>query len=371
MNKILLCYISRRSGHHKAALVLENALKTANRNLTLKVVNPFHYTNPLLSKVTLKTYMGLIRRTPEIWDYLYDNRSVKTKTVKIRNFFHKISMARIDKLLNEFYPDIVVCTQALPCCLFSQYKKIKDRNMKVAAVITDYVVHSYWINDEVDMYFVPSQEAADHLINGGIPAARIYVSGIPIDLKFSDDMEKSRAKIKLGLPSSRPLITIMGGGYGLGSLEDVITELFGISSEAFLLVIAGGNDKLYEALNRDYGSRDNIRIMGYTDEINIIMEATDILISKPGGITSAETMAKGIPMIMNSPLPGQERSNARYLSGKKAALLSRDAKDAGNLARKLLAGEIDKKALIENALRIGNLKSAEIISQKLSELWLR
>ncbi|MBN2190944.1 MAG: glycosyltransferase, partial [Candidatus Aureabacteria bacterium] len=370
MNKILLCYISRRSGHHKAAIVLENALKAANRDLKLKVVNPFHYTNPLLSKMTLKTYMGLIRRTPEIWDYLYDNRNVKAKTVKIRNFFHKISMARIDKLLNEFYPDIVVCTQALPCCLFSQYKKVKDRNIKVAAVITDYVVHSYWINDEVDMYFVPSQEAADHLINGGISPARIYVSGIPIDLKFSGDMEESRAKIKLGLPSSRPLITIMGGGYGLGSLEDVITELFNISSEAFLLVIAGGNDKLYEALNRDYGGRENIRIIGYTDEINIIMEATDILISKPGGITSAETMAKGIPMIINSPLPGQERSNAKYLSDKKAALLSRDARDAGELARKLLTGEIDKKCLIENALRIGNLKSAEIISQKLSELWL-
>ncbi len=371
MTKLLLCYISRRSGHHKAALVLENALKITNRDLKLKVINPFHYTNPLLSKMTLKTYMGLIRRTPEIWDYLYDNRNVKARTVKIRNFFQRISMARIDKLLNEFYPDIVVCTQALPCCLFSQYKKVKDKNIKVAAVITDYVVHSYWINDEVDVYFVPSREAADRLIEAGIAADRVHVSGIPIDLRFSDNTDKPRAKIKLGLPASKSLITIMGGGYGLGSLEDVITELLNISGETFLLVIAGGNNKLYEALNRDYGGRENIRITGYTDEINIIMDATDILISKPGGITSAETMAKGVPMIINSPLPGQEKSNARYLSDKNAALLSRDAKDAGDLTKKLLTGEIDKKSLAENALKIGNLKSAEIISQKINELWLR
>ncbi|MDD5644078.1 MAG: glycosyltransferase [bacterium] len=371
MNKLLLCYISRKSGHHKAALVLENALKSEARNLKVKVVNPFHYTNPILSRVTLKTYMGLIRRTPEIWEYLYDNRNVKARTAKIRDFFHKISMARIDKLLNEFYPDIVVCTQALPCCLFSHYKKVKDKKLKVVAVITDYVVHSYWLNDEVDMYFVPSREAVEYLVKEGVDEGRICVSGIPVDLKFSGSIGKSRAKIKLGLPASKQLITIMGGGYGLGSLEEAITELSNVSGEIFLLVISGGNDKLYEVLNRHYGSKDNVRIMGYTDEMNIIMEATDMLISKPGGMTSAETMAKGIPMVINSPLPGQEKSNAKYLTGKNAALLSKNARDAGDLAEKLLAGVIDREKLSENALKIGNPESAVIISRRINELWLR
>ncbi|MCK4947700.1 MAG: glycosyltransferase [Candidatus Aureabacteria bacterium] len=368
MKNILVCYIVRNSGHHKAAAILEKIIKETNPGFNVKMANPFHHTNPILSKVTLKTYMRMIRSTPDIWHYLYDNKKIKRKTDKLYSFFHKLNMAKISKLLDKFYPETVVCTQAIPCSLFSHFKKEKDCGIKLVAVITDYIMHSYWLNDGVDIYCVPTNEAKAYLIAEGVAPEKVHVTGIPVDASFSIKMDKQRAKIKLGLPVELPVISIMGGSYGLGSIGDVIKHMIDIPAKHFLLVITGGNKKLNEGLTRSFGGRENIRIIGYSDEIGLIMDASDVLVTKPGGLTSSEAMVKGLPMIITDPLPGQEKSNTEYLTSRESAVLAANAKEAAELAEELITSDSKCKKISENAFKIGKSESAFEIAKIVEKL---
>src|SRR3989338_2966044 len=168
--RILLMYITEISGHHSATLAIEKALKTLN-------INAFNYTNPISEKIINRVYMGVIKTTPHVWDFLYDNPTVAKNLEKIKDAIHKFNSPKLDKLLNSFKPDVVACTQAFPCGMVADLKKIRNLQLPLVAVLTDYVPHSYWVYDTVDYYISPSEEVSSRLIKKGIKAERIKTLG--------------------------------------------------------------------------------------------------------------------------------------------------------------------------------------------------
>ncbi|MCK9602879.1 MAG: hypothetical protein M0R66_00650 [Candidatus Omnitrophica bacterium] len=319
--RIILMYISNISGHRSAAMAIEKALKALSPETEILSINAFHYTNPITEKIINRLYMSVIQTTPQIWEYLYDNPSVIKNLQKLKEAVHKFNSPKLKSLFEEFKPDIVACTQAFPCGMVADFKKAHPSNIKLLAVLTDYVPHSFWVYDTVDYYIAPSEEAKIRLIKKGIAGEKIKTLGIPFDPKFNKPVEKYEVYKKLGLDPGLPTILIMGGGHGLGPINAIVKSLEKIKMELQAIIVAGSNNKLYESLkDKTKKFRNNILVFGYVDNINELMDISSMIITKPGGITTAEVLTKKIPMLIVDPIPGQEANNARFLTEKKAAI---------------------------------------------------
>ena len=183
--RIILMYISEVSGHHSATIAIEKAIKILSPDAQILNINGFNYTNPISEKIINRLYMGIIKRTPQIWDYLYDNPSVAKNIEKIKETVHKLNSPKLKNLFDRFKPTAVVCTQAFPCGMVADFKKTYNSDIPLIAVLTDYIPHSYWIYDAVDYYITPAQEVGHLLAEKGVDTKKIKNFGIPFDPKFN------------------------------------------------------------------------------------------------------------------------------------------------------------------------------------------
>lgn len=333
--RILLLYISEHSGHHCASNAIECSLKAVDPGVRTLNINSFNYTNPILEKVINRTYMEVVRRTPEVWEYLYDNPKVLKKTQKLREMFHKFNTGKLKTLLDEFRPNAVVCTQAFPCGMVADYKRTSGMKIPLIGILTDYAPHSYWIYTEVDRYIVPSDATGKKLIDNGVDPHKVAVYGIPIDERYSRHPKKDALCRKLGLDLSVPRVLIMGGTQGLGPIRDIVRALDRSSTGMQLIVACGTNKKLYAWL-KDRHCHKKVLRFAYADNIDELMEVSTVVLTKPGGITTAEALAKGLPMVIMHPLPGQEAMNTRFLLAEGVAVKEETPQDAVILLEELL-----------------------------------
>lgn len=367
--RIILMYISEVSGHHSATIAIEKAIKTLSPRAEVLNINAFNYTNPISEKIVNRIYMGVIKRTPKIWDYLYDNPSVAKSIEKIKESIHNFNSPKLKTLFDKFKPDVVVCAQAFPCGMVADFKKAFNSKLPLVAVLTDYIPHSYWIYDTVDYYITPSEEVALRLIDKGVSAQKIKTLGIPFDPKFNQRASKNRIMQELSLSNNKPTILIMGGGQGLGPIKRIVGALEKVERDFQEIVVAGINKKLYNSLRKKIKQcKKSILLLGYTDNINELMSVSDIIISKPGGVTAAEALAKKLPMIIVQPLPGQEASNTTYLTEKNAAIKIDKIPDIKNVIEDLLANPSRLKHLAESAGRISKPNASLDIAKLLLNL---
>ena len=335
--KVLLFYVSENSGHHRAALALEEALSGADTPVRCRTINTLRLTNPVLENLVLKTYLGIVKNTPEIWDYLYDNHAFKEKIDSFRKFVHRVKAAKLLKLLETEQPQVLVCTQAFPCGLIADRKARGEVTLPLIAVITDFTVHAYWVYKEVDLYIVPCQDTRMQLVSQGIPPEKIQVLGIPVSPRFTDKADPSATKQRFGLSERLPLVLVMGGGHGLGPIEQIVRELDRLPGGLEIVVVTGTNKALRVALEKnrkDFQKR--VTIQGYLSDVAPLMSVAEVLIGKAGGLTISEAMASTLPMILIDPLPGQEMRNTEFLLREKVAVLAHDATDAARLLQECL-----------------------------------
>lgn len=347
---MLLLYISEDSGHHCASLAIENAFHQLDPDIKTLNINSFNYTNPILEKVINRTYLSVIKRTPEIWDYLYDNPKVLKSTQRLREMIHKFNTGKLKTLIEEFGPDAIVCTQAFPCGMVADYKKSLNLGIPLIAVLTDFAPHSYWIYNNVDRYVVPSDETGRKLIDNGIDPSRVVAFGIPIDPKFRTSHNKAETLERLGLDKDAPCVLMMGGTQGLGPMRELAMLLDRSPLNLQLIVATGTNKRLYRWFSRRLKRfSKKIMLLAYTRNIDELMDVSEIIVTKPGGITTAEALAKGIPMLIVNPLPGQEAMNTKYLLSGGVALKAENPEDAVILLEELLYNKNKLRRMSERA----------------------
>jgi processive 1,2-diacylglycerol beta-glucosyltransferase len=314
-------YISEVSGHHSATLAIEKAIKILQPETEVLNINGFKYTNPISEKVVNKLYLSLIKRSPQIWDYLYDNPEVAKKIGKLKDTVHGFNSPKLKNLFDKFKPDAVACTQAFPCGMVADFKKTYNSDISLIAVLTDYIPHSYWIYDTINFYISPAEEVTQRLIKKGVSADKIKTLGIPFDPKFNQEVPRAEVLRKLDLDPNLPTMLIMGGGQGLGPIKKIVKSLEKVEKEFQEIIVAGSNKKMYNSLKRKIKKyKKKALLFGYVNNINELMGISDIIVTKPGGITTAEALAKNLPMIIIRPLPGQEAYNTTYLTQKDAAI---------------------------------------------------
>jgi len=313
--KILIFYISKHSGHYHAARAIEKAILQIDDSSSVELVNALHYTNPILGAIINKAYLEVIKKKPELWGNIYDNPEVLKKTKKAREHLHRFNMSKIRRLIEKKGPDIVFCTQAFPCGMVADYKRTSGSDLTLVGVLTDHAPHSYWIHEEVDYYAVPSESTALKLEKKGVDREKVRACGIPVDPKFAECHKRENILKGLDLEPERPTILIMGGSQGLGAIDKVVKSLLEDEKHDYqMLVVTGINKKLFRKLSRKGRKfREYVRVFPFVDNIDELMEASDMIITKAGGITTAEALAKKLPILIVEPIPGHERMNADYL----------------------------------------------------------
>lgn len=364
--KILLMYITKVSGHRQATMAIQRSLKQLDPAVEAPTVNGFGYTYPLLEKVVNRAYMSVIKRTPKVWDYLYDNPNIVKKTRSIKEFLHKTSHAKLEKLFDKYNPDTVVCTQAFPCGMVADYKLKKKLDITLIGVLTDYAPHSYWINEGVDYYIVPATDVKDRFVKKGVPVDAIRVYGIPIRSKFSVPLDKKSIAEKIGIDISIPTVLIMGGGQGLGPIKGIVKSLLKIDMNIQMIVIGGINKKIAKWLNKKKrNSVKKIICYDYANNVDELMELSDLIITKPGGMTTSEALTKGLPMLIVNPIPGQEMRNTDFLLKNGIAIRIDNTSDVGEEVELLLKSPqrlaAMRKAAYENGKPHAALDIAKLI----------
>ncbi len=361
-----MLHISKISGHRCASLAIENALRQIDKEVETKSINAFNYTSPYWERFINRLYMIVIKAIPRFWDYLYDNQDVLERLRKTRSGVHKLKDKKIKRLFDEFKPDIVVCTQAFPCGMVADYKRRHKLDIPLIGVLTDYAPHAYWLDELVDSYVVPSEGIKERFIQRGIPRQRLQVLGIPIDNKFNGQGNHEETFRRLGLNAGFPVILIMGGGQGLGPIKKIVAVLDKLQLPLQLIVVCGTNRRLYKWLNKKKPSfSKTVSIIGYTEQVSDLMSISSFIVSKPGGLTSTEALSKSLPLVIVSPLPGQESLNARFLLEAGVALKVDSPLELCSLTEQLLTDSAKLDKLRERAVAFAcpdsALKTARLI----------
>lgn len=335
--RVLMMYITKVSGHRQATVAIQQSLKYLIPDIEAPMVNGFGHTYPFLEKVVNSAYMGVIKTTPKLWDYMYDNPRLVKNSQSIKNFLHKSSHDKMAKLFERHQPDTVVCTQAFPCGMVADYKHTHHLNTRIVGVLTDFAPHAFWINEGVDYYVVPSLEAKERFIKKGVSPDAVKVYGIPIKSKFANQLDKRPIAQALGLKMDIPTVLVMGGGQGLGPILKIVQSLMSAAMDLQIVVLTGTNKKV---LGRMHGlarqSTKKILVYEFVNNVDELMEVASLIITKPGGITTAECLAKGLPMMIVDPIPGQEMRNTDFLIKKGIAIRVDYTSDIGEEVELLL-----------------------------------
>ena len=358
--RILICYLVRNSGHHAAARAIEAEIHRQNPLAETRCLDLLETTHPTWSAIVQNAYMSTIRRTPELWEALYDNFWFDLLTRRyIRPLVQRGNSLKLRILMDAFQPDAIVCTQAHPFTVLSAYARRQGQPIPLWGVITDFLPHRFWHvpPDEHIRYVVPTETAVQRLMILGTPADRIHTFGIPIQ---ADVLVARRRTVSR---ENGRRVLVMGGSRGLGARFATIRHLDRAAADFTIDVVTGTNRRLRkQLLAARHKFKHPIRIRGYVKDAMALMRRASLLIGKPGGLTSAEAMASGTPMLIIRPLPGQERGNTEMLVRHGAAIhLDRD-RDLPGVVASLIANPALLDMMADRARAVGKPDAARDIA---------
>lgn len=311
---ILILSASTGGGHMRASKAIEGYMTQQNKDINVKIVDSLLYISPILNKTVTGGYVYLATKTPKLYGKLYD---LTNKDHKLANFVTRLNNIFANKLLpliDEFRPDIIITTHPFPTEMVSRLKSKKEINIPLICIMTDYAPHKAWINDNVDAYIVANDDMVTKMVTEGVDSRCIYPYGIPVDEVFFEEKEKQLVIEELGLDKSLPTILMMAGSFGVSNVFDVYENIIDIDLDFQIILVTGKNQKLYNHFEEVIGSSPKkTKLIYFTEEINKFMQASDIIITKPGGLTVTEALACNIPMAVFDAIPGQEEENAEFL----------------------------------------------------------
>ena len=342
--RFLLMHITTSSGHHHASRAIGQTLQRIDPSATALDLDAFQYVSPFVRWATTRTYSSLIRHQPDVWEYLYDNPAIHRRIQHFRALLHRYHAAKLQQLLETVRPDAIACTQAYPCGILADFKKHHGLSIPLVGVLTDYAPHLYWFHDTVDVYVVPSEQVKRRFLTKGVDASRVRVLGIPIDPRFLEPVDREAVARQFGLDLEQPIILVMGGGGGFGQLRDIVFDLDTLPYPCQLVVLAGTNRSLLAWLQAQR-FRHRVLVLGYTEDVHRLMSIATLLVSKPGGLTTSESLAKHLPLVIVNPIPGKEAYNARYLLSQGAAVQASSPDTVRQTVRDLLENPDQLEAL--------------------------
>jgi processive 1,2-diacylglycerol beta-glucosyltransferase len=360
--KLLLLSVSAGAGHMRAA---EAIRAHAGENVVATHLDVMDYVTAAFRKLYTDFYITLVNRMPAIWGYLYNatnDARPDSSMQRLRRGVERLNTKALLKEIAEFQPDAIVCTHFLPAELLSRAKRMGQLDCPVWVQVTDFDLHRMWVHEHIDGYFAANEEVAFRMRACGISPDKIHVTGIPIMPAFAQPLERAVCAAEFGLDPARPTFLLMGGGAGLGSLDTIAARLLALEGSFQLIVLAGKNAAALAALQQ-LAARYPGRLLaqGFTNQVERLMACADLVITKPGGLTTSECLAMGLPMIVNSPIPGQEERNSDFLLEQGVALKAFDAVTLEYRVRHLLEHPAKLAEMAAKARAIGRAGAANSV----------
>ncbi|HXR34131.1 MAG TPA: glycosyltransferase [Verrucomicrobiae bacterium] len=324
--RVLLLSASSGAGHVRAAQALEKAF-LARGDCTVAHVDALAYVSKLFQRMYDKAYISMVRRAPELMGLLYERTDQPWRHPRRRLALDRLNTQPMIRMLKREQPDLCIATHFLPAEILAWLIAKKKLVARHAIVVTDYDVHALWLCQTADRYYLALPESAEYLARIGIPREKLRVTGIPVDPVFEKPVSQGEARRKFGLDDEVRVLLIAAGGYGLGPVEQLVRDLLALNRPWQIIAIAGKGEKLRRRLEEAAkgagklaGGRPRLVTVGFTDEMDQYMAAADLLIGKAGGLTTSEALARGLPMALVEPIPGQEARNADHLLEAGAAI---------------------------------------------------
>jgi len=373
--RILVLSASVGAGHMRAAQAVELALRQVVPDAVVKNLDVLTLTNSAFRRVYAKTYIDLVNRAPHFLGLFYDmldqpSRSGRNTSDKFRLMVEKLNLKAFLKLLQEEPWDLVINTHFLPAEIIASLRREGKLNVKQVTATTDFETHRLWMNQPCDRYFTATEEGALYLQHWGVPASDTQATGIPIHPVFAQEKDRATCLRNQGLSGDRTIVLQMAGGFGVGPIEQLYRALLDVQKPLEVVAVAGKNQELKAKLETvPVPDRHRVHVLGFTDQIDELMAVADLVMSKPGGLTTSEVLARGAGMVIVNPTPGQEYRNNDFLLENGAAI---KVHNIGTLAYKIdaLLEEPQKLArLRENAKRLGRPQAAfEVVRRSLELL---
>ncbi|HET9327774.1 MAG TPA: glycosyltransferase [Candidatus Eisenbacteria bacterium] len=372
--RVAILHATAGSGHKSAAQALAAAIAAGHRGATVREVDTLVFASRLYRSTYAASYNAMAARAPGLWGALYRSWAlapVNKGTAPVRLAVDRLNLRRLVRVVEREHPDAIVCTHFLPVEALSPRRGRGSLRVPLFCVITDFTAHPFWVYPHVDRYFVASDEVADELHRHGVARDRIEVSGIPVHPRFAEPVGRDVAREHFGLDRARPVVLMMGGGSGVGPLAELAERVARLPMRPQVVVVCGNNPRLVARIEQvaraSRAGPGDLRALGFTQEVDTLLEASDLLVGKAGGLTCSEAMIKGTPLVIFKPTPGQEVRNAEFLERHGAAVHADTVGEVEMTVSHWLkdGSELDRRRQAARAL--GRPHAAETIARRVLE----
>nr|PZN09001.1 MAG: galactosyldiacylglycerol synthase [Caldicoprobacter oshimai] len=355
--KALFLSVSAGHGHNQTARAAMESLKTKGVDCVL--LDIFEYINPILSESVAKAYLISTKFTPAVYGRLYrlgERLEKSNEKLYIGKIISSLLSRKLTVFLSEYQPDVIICTHIFPAQVIS-YLREKGLSCKSVGIITDFTVHPFWEDTNLDYYVTASSLLNLQVQRKGIPLEKVWPIGIPIFIKFANKMDKAEARKLLGI-ENKTTVLVMSGSMGYGNVDDVIRRLDNMDMDFQIISVCGNNASLKKKID-SLDIKKKIYNYGFVDNVDIMMDASDCILTKPGGLTVSESLAKCIPMILINPIPGQEDRNAEFLLNNGLAIKTSETFPVDEAVYQLFHNDSRRKYLIEMMREVGRPYAAD------------
>lgn len=361
MKNILIFYASYGGGHLNAAKSIYEYILNHYKNNHIELIDCMKYVNKTVEKVTTAAYREAAKKAPWVWGRIYSD-SQRGPLAHLSTRSNKIMAIKLLKLLREKKADLIISTHPFSSQMCSYLKRKGKITAKIATIMTDFAPHDQWLvgSESTDYYFVANDNMKDYLIQKSIEDTKIFVTGIPLSNRFLQKYDKKEILDNYGLEDDKRNILFFGGGeFGLGKSRTfvIFDNLIKSSNNMQIIAIAGKNEKMkakFEEIVSTNNAAKRVKVLSYTNQVPELMSISDLVVTKPGGMTTTESLASGLPMIIINPIPGQEEENAEFLEKKKVGIWIRKEDNVSEVLHSLFASPERLDEMRKNALTIGH-----------------
>ena len=368
MKKILIFYASYGGGHLSAANSIKDYLSSNYENIDVELIDCMKYINKPIEKITTTAYNEMAKKAPWAWGKIYSD-SQKGPLAHITTRSNQVFAIKLLRLLREKKPDLIISTHPFGSQMCSYLKRKGKITSKIATILTDFAPHDQWLvgSDYTDYFFVAHNKMKEYLISKNIPENKIFATGIPISNKFLETFNTSKILNSLGLKeNSKTILFFAGGKFGLGKSRtlEIFNTLVNDFNNIQVIAISGKNKKMYEEFNQivKIANKTNfIKVFEFVNNVPELMAVSDVVITKPGGLTTTESLVSGLPMIIINPIPGQEEENAQFLEHSNVGIWLKKQMNITETISNFLSDDEKLKEMKENTKKISNRNSTKDI----------